>query len=103
MEIKKLKSLIDSTYEYSTKSNFKVENSLPKLEKYSVNYDFDKFKVETKTISDTVKKKGLFGRLGDAISGKENVRKESTIITVKQGKEASLPILRLNSTVFLMK
>ncbi|MCY1660684.1 sensor histidine kinase [Chryseobacterium sp. SL1] len=87
MEIKKLKSLIDSTYEYSTKSNFKVENSLPKLEKYSVNYDFDKFKVETKTISDTVKKKGLFGRLGDAISGKENVRKESTIITVKQGKE----------------
>ncbi|SIT24791.1 sensor histidine kinase [Chryseobacterium gambrini] len=89
MEIKKLKSLIDSTYEYSTKSNFKVENSLPKLEKYSVNYDFDKFKVETKTISDTVKKKGLFGRLGDAISGKENVRKESTIITVKQGKEAS--------------
>jgi hypothetical protein len=27
--------------------------------------------------------------LGDAISGKENVRKESTIITVKQGKEAS--------------
>lgn len=89
MEIKKLKSLIDSTYEYSTKSNFKVENNLPKLEKYSVNYDFDKFKVETKTISDTVKKKGLFGRLGDAISGKENVRKESTIITVKQGKEAS--------------
>ncbi|HAO07053.1 MAG TPA: sensor histidine kinase [Chryseobacterium sp.] len=87
MEIKKLKSLIDSTYEYSTKSNFKVENSLPKLEKYSVNYDFDKFKVETKTISDTIKKKGLFGRLGDAISGKENVRKESTIITVKQGKE----------------
>lgn len=87
MEIKKLKSLIDSTYEYSTKSNFKVENSLPKLEKYSVNYDFDKFKVETKIISDTVKKKGLFGRLGDAISGKENVRKESTIITVKQGKE----------------
>lgn len=89
MEIKKLKSLIDSTYEYSTKSNFKVENSLPKLEKYSVNYDFDKFKVETKTISDTVKKKGLFGRLGDAISGKENVRKESTIITVKQGKESN--------------
>ncbi|MCF2220104.1 HAMP domain-containing histidine kinase [Chryseobacterium sp. PS-8] len=89
MEIKKLKSLIDSTYEYSTKSNFKAENNLPKLEKYSVNYDFDKFKVETKTISDTVKKKGLFGRLGDAISGKENVRKESTIITVKQGKEAS--------------
>lgn len=89
MEIKKLRSLIDSTYEYSTKSNFKVENSLPKLEKYSVNYDFDKFKVETKTITDTVKKKGLFGRLGDAISGKENVRKESTIITVKQGKEAS--------------
>ena len=85
-EIKKLKLLIDSTYQYSTKSNFIANNDLPKLEKYNLNYNFDKFNVETKTFSDTVKKKGLFGRLGDAISGKENVRKESTVITVKQGK-----------------
>jgi signal transduction histidine kinase len=85
-EVKKLKSLIDSTYEYSSKTNFKTETDFPKIRKYDLDYNFDKFNIETKTYSDTVKKKGFFGRLGDAISGKENVRKESTIITVKQGK-----------------
>ncbi len=86
LEIKKLKSLIDSTYEYSAQSNAKAQNRFPKLQKYNADYNFDRFNVETKTFSDTVKKKGLFGRLGDAISGKENVRKDSTVVTVKQGK-----------------
>lgn len=85
LQIKKLQSLIDSTYEYSVKSDFKVGNNMPELKKYNLDYNFDKFNVETKTYSDTLKKKGFFGRLGDAISGKENVRKESTVITVKQG------------------
>lgn len=85
---KKLKLLIDSTYQYSTKLNFKAPASIPSLKRYDGNYNLDKynFDIETKTIVDTVKKKGFFGRLGDAISGKENVRKDSTIITVKQGK-----------------
>lgn len=87
LELKNLKSLIDSTYQYSTKSNFKINKDLPQLTKYDLDYNLDKFDVETKTYSDTVKKKGLFGRLGDAISGKESVRKESTVITVKQGKK----------------
>lgn len=86
VEIKKFKSLIDSTYEYSAKADFRIKNNLPELKKYNLDYNFDKFNIETKTFSDTVKKKGLFGRLGDAISGKENVRKESTVITVKHGK-----------------
>ncbi len=86
LEIKKLKSLIDSTYQYSAKSNFKIDNRVPRLKKYNLDYNFDKFDVETKTYSDTLKKKGLFGRIGDAISGKENVRKENTVITIKQGK-----------------
>ncbi|WP_374461899.1 ATP-binding protein [Chryseobacterium taeanense] len=85
-EVKKLKSLIDSTYEYSSKTNFSTKKDFPKVTKYDPDYNFDKFNIETKTYSDTVKKKGFFGRLGDAISGKENVRKESTVITVKQGK-----------------
>ncbi len=86
LEIKKLQSLIDSTYEYSSKSNLKTQNNFPKLEKFNADYNFDRFNIETKTFSDTVKKKGLFGRLGDAISGKESVRKDSTVVTVKQGK-----------------
>lgn len=81
-----LKSLIDSSYEYSTKANLRTKNDFPVLKKYKPEYHFGKFDIETKTYSDTVKKKGFFGRLGDAISGRENVRKESTIITVKHGK-----------------
>ncbi|GAA5095892.1 hypothetical protein GCM10023210_29130 [Chryseobacterium ginsengisoli] len=86
-EIKKLKVLIDSTYHFSTQPQFKPNYDMPKLEKYIPDYNFDKFDVETKTFTDTIKKKGLFGRLGDAISGKESVRKDSTVVTVKQGKK----------------
>lgn len=86
LEIKKLRSLIDSTYEYSAQSNARAQNGFPRLKKYNADYNFDRFDIETKTFSDTVKKKGFFGRLGDAISGKENVRKDSIVVTVKQGK-----------------
>uniref|UniRef100_A0AAU6WV83 Uncharacterized protein n=1 Tax=Chryseobacterium endophyticum TaxID=1854762 RepID=A0AAU6WV83_9FLAO len=57
LEIKKLQSLIDSTYEYSSKSNLKTQNNFPKLEKFNADYNFDRFNIETKTFSDTVKKK----------------------------------------------
>lgn len=85
LEIKKLQSLIDSTYEYSAKSNVRAANDFPKLQKYHADYNFDRFNIETKTFSDTIKKKGFFGRLGDAISGKESIRKDSTVVTVRQG------------------
>ena len=93
-QVKKLKSLIDSTYQYSNHSNIKIDNVFPKLNKYNLNYSFDKYDIETKTYSDTVKKKGLFGRLGDAIAGKENVRKENTVITIKQGKKPNSEIIK---------
>lgn len=93
-ETKDLKLLVDSTYQFSTKSNFRVRDELPKATKYNLNYDFDKFEVQTKTFSDTLKKKGLFGRLGDAISGKENVRKDSVVVTVKSGKPLDVPTIK---------
>lgn len=89
-----LKSLIDSSYEYSTKASLKTKNDFPMLRKYHLDYHFNKFDIETKTYSDTVKKKGLFGRLGDAISGRENVRKESTVITVKHGKTPDTAVIK---------
>jgi signal transduction histidine kinase len=97
LEIKKLKVLIDSTSQFSTTPGFIDKNDLPQLKKYQLGKNsFDKFdfNVETKTYADTVKKKGLFGRLGDAISGKENVRKESTVITVNKGKTPDISSLR---------
>ena len=85
-EFKKLKMLADSTYQFSTKSSFKIGVDAPQFKKYNFdNYNYEKFDIQTKTVSDTVKKKGLFGRLGDAIAGKVDVQKESTIITVKNG------------------
>lgn len=85
-EFKKLKMLADSTYQFSTKSSFKIGEDAPQFKKYNFdNYNYEKFDIQTKTVSDTVKKKGLFGRLGDAIAGKVDVQKESTIITVKNG------------------
>lgn len=85
-EFKKLKMLADSTYQFSTKSSFKIGEDAPQFKKYNFdNYNYEKFDIQTKTVSDTVKKKGLFGRLGDAIAGKVDVQKEGTIITVKNG------------------
>ena len=85
-QFKKLKMLADSTYQFSTKSSFKIGEDAPQFKKYNFdNYNYEKFDIQTKTVSDTVKKKGLFGRLGDAIAGKVDVQKESTIITVKNG------------------
>ncbi len=90
-EIKKIKLLTDTTYQTKTKSNIKLRDiAIPQFKKFDFNYNFDKFDIKTETKSDTVKKKGLFGRLGDAIAGKENVRKESTIITVEKTKKDAL-------------
>lgn len=93
-DAKNLRLKVDSTYEFSTKSNIKIPEDLPKLKKYNFDYNFDKFEVQTKTYSDTVKKKGLFGRLGDAIAGKENVRKDSVVVTVKGGKILDVPTIK---------
>ncbi|WP_228372432.1 sensor histidine kinase [Chryseobacterium daeguense] len=103
--IKRLKVLVDSTYQFSTKSNVKAPADLTKINKYDLGNSLDKFNfnIETKTYSDTVKKKGFFGRLGDAIAGKENVRKESTVITVKQGKDPAAVIKKgLDSIINLV-
>lgn len=90
VEFKNLKKLVDSSYQFSTKSTFKMREDFPKLKKFDFNYNMDRFNIETKTSLDTIQKKGLFGRLGDAIAGKVNVQKESTIVTVKNGKTADI-------------
>lgn len=90
-EIKNFKILTDSSFQVSAKSDLKLRDiAIPQFKKYEFKYDFDKFDIKTETQSDTLKKKGLFGRLSDAISGKENVRKESTIITVEKTRQNGL-------------
>lgn len=94
LELKKLKLLVDSSFQFSTKSNFRLQNELPKFKKMDFDYSFDKFDIQQQTYADTIQKKGLFGRLGDAIAGKVNVQKESTVITLKNGKTTDVSKMR---------
>ena len=93
-ETKNLKAILDSTYRFSVHSHVRIPGPLPKLKTYQYNYNFDKFEVQTKKYSDTVKKKGFFGRISDAISGKESVRKDSVVVTVKGGKILDIPTVK---------
>lgn len=88
LKFKKFKILIDST-KHISKSETNVVEPYYKIKKYSTDYNFEKVDIETKTYSDTIKKKGLFGRIKDAISGKENIRKDSTVVTLKHKKPES--------------
>ena len=88
LKIENLKLLVDSTQEFSKNSDLKTTIQLPQLKKFDTDFNFEKFDVQTKTISDSIPKKGIFGRLKDAFAGKENVRKDSTIVTIKSGKVA---------------
>lgn len=88
LKIENLKLLVDSTQEFSKNSDLKTTIQLPQLKKFDTDFNFERFDVQTKTISDSVPKKGIFGRLKDAFAGKENVRKDSTIVTIKSGKAA---------------
>lgn len=88
LKIENLKLLVDSTQEFSKNSDLKTTVQLPQLKKFDTDFNFEKFDVQTKTISDSIPKKGIFGRLKDAFAGKENVRKDSTIVTIKSGKAA---------------
>ncbi len=84
--LKKLKVLVDSTHQFSTRPGFSIQQKLPQLKKFQFENTVDIVNIETKTFSDTLQKKGLFGRLKDAISGVENVKKDSTVVTYKNGK-----------------
>lgn len=92
MEVVKLKTLIDSVYQSSRNPPAKIEDKQYEPKKYKNN--FENLSIETKTYSDTVKKKGFMGRLKDAITGKVEVKKESTVITLTNNKTVDLPGLK---------
>ncbi|MGG1923132.1 HAMP domain-containing sensor histidine kinase [Chryseobacterium sp. NRRL B-14798] len=80
----KLKTLIDSVYQTSLNPPAKIEDKQYEPAKYK--NDFEDFNIQTRTYADTIKKKGFFGRLKDAVTGKVDVQKESTVITMTNNK-----------------
>jgi len=96
VKIVKLKTIIDSVYQTSSKPPVQtVQDQHYELESYKNNDNFEDLNIQTQTYSDTIKKKGLMGRLRDAISGKVNVQKESTVITMTNKKPANLSKIKL--------
>lgn len=88
----KLKTLIDSVYQTSQHPPGKIEDKKYDPGKYK--NDFENLEVQTHTYSDTIKKKGFMGRLKDAITGKVNVRKDSTVITLTTHKTFDISNLK---------
>jgi two-component system sensor histidine kinase BarA len=88
----RLKTLLDSAYQFSQNPPAKIQDKEYELEKYK--NDFEDLEIQTQTYSDTIKKKGLMGRLKDAISNKVDVQKESTVITLSNKKAADLSKLK---------
>lgn len=88
VKVTTFKTLIDSVYQFSMNLPAKVEEKPFELTKFKNN--FENLEIKTETYADTIKKKGLMGRLKDAISGKVNVQKESTVITMTNNRAADL-------------
>ncbi|MFS4428782.1 sensor histidine kinase [Chryseobacterium sp. GVT01B] len=84
----KLKTLIDSVYQTSLNPPANIEEKQYEPTKYK--NDFEDLKIQTRTYADTVKKKGFFGRIKDAVTGKVDVQKESTVITMTNNKTIDL-------------
>lgn len=100
LRTEKLKVLIDSADKFAVNAP-KPQDQQYNLEKYKAGNSLDHIEIETQTYSDTIKKKGLMGRLKDAISGKVDVQKESTIVTFKNNKTADLSKVKseINNTI----
>ena len=96
LKTKELKTLIDSVYQTSLNPPAKIQDKKYEPEKYK--NDFDDFNIQTRTYADTIKKKGFMGRLKDAITGKVNVQKESTVVTLTNNKTIDISQVKSKMT-----
>ncbi|MBF7091612.1 HAMP domain-containing histidine kinase [Flavobacterium sp. ALJ2] len=80
-----LKSMIDSIINLQTEPNDKEILNLLDFKKFEYKNILDNIKTDSYIKIDSVSKKGLFSRLGDALAGKTEVQKEQLkiIVTMK--------------------
>ncbi len=82
------KKSLDSTIQNTPKLNINTQEGTAKIEKIVPKYNFEKYDIVEKKKSDSVvKKKGLFGRLKNAISGDSDVKKD----TIDEGLNKNKP------------
>lgn len=89
--VKKINSIIDSLRSIEIEPVLQTEDDLMKLRNFNYDMVMDSISIESSLVIDSLQQKGLFHRLGDAISGKVNVQKEkeNIVLTIKQGEKVT--------------
>lgn len=84
-EIQALKATINSIIEKRVSPNLASINDLFKFKKFEFKTVLDDIKISSNKKVDSVQRKGLFSRLGNALLGKQDVQKEwsNIIVTMK--------------------
>ena len=91
LSIKQLNKAIDSLINVQILPSPQLEKDLLKLNRFNYEDVLNSITVESYMMVDSVERKGLFARLGNAISGKVDVQKEkvNVVVTMKYGKKAT--------------
>lgn len=91
LSIKQLNNAIDSLINVQILPSPQLEKDLLKLNRFNYEDVLNSINVESYMMVDSVERKGLFARLGNAISGKVDVQKEkvNVVVTMKYGKKAT--------------
>lgn len=91
LSIEELNKAIDSLINVQILPSTQLEKDLLKLNRFNYEDVLNSITVESYMMVDSVERKGLFGRLGNAISGKVDVQKEkvNVVVTMKYGKKVT--------------
>ena len=91
LSIKQLNNAIDSLINVQILPSTQLEKDLLKLNPFNYEDVLNSITIESYMLVDSVERKGLFGRLGNAISGKVDVQKEkvNVVVTMKYGKKVT--------------
>ena len=91
LSIEELNKAIDSLINVQILPSTQLEKDLLKLNPFNYEDVLNSITIESYMLVDSVERKGLFGRLGNAISGKVDVQKEkvNVVVTMKYGKKVT--------------
>lgn len=89
LSIEELNKAIDSLINVQILPSTQLEKNLLKLNPFNYEDVLNSITIESYMLVDSVERKGLFGRLGNAISGKVDVQKEklNVLVSIKYGKK----------------
>lgn len=89
--IKDINSIIDSLKNVNIQPLTELKKEFQRLNAFNYEDILDSISVETSVSVDSIERKKLFSRIGNAIAGKVDVQKEKSnvVLTIRQGKNVS--------------